>query len=525
MSKVYSQFHPNRTPQTERADARQTRNEAGGYTFEIDGWGLLDRFLILGTEGGTYYTDVVKMTRDNARNVMKLLREDGKRVIGRTVEISEAGRAVKNSPAIFTLALATVTGDKRVRKMAFDALPRVARTASHLMEFVSYMDAFRGWGRLARDGVARWYTEKDIDQLAYQMVKYRNRYGWAHADILRMAHPKPSSVEMDALFRWATRGEVSENVPTLVEGIVHANAAQTEKEIISIISDYNLTWEMVPSRWLKAPAVWEALMPGLPMTALIRNLGRLTAIGLLQPGSDWARVAVERITNREYLRRARVHPMSLFVAERTYARGQGMRGSLKWMPVPAIVDALDDAFYAAFDNLEQDPRPVLVAVDSSGSMHWGDVSGAPVQTVEAAVAMAMVMLHKYPNAFVIAYDTKVYNLPISKRQRLDDAIKLLPEIPGGTDNAQPVMYALNNRIHVDAFILFTDDQTWAGDRHPHQALADYRRRVNPHARFIDVNMTSNNRTVKEPDDKKSLTIVGFDTALADVIDAFLNLEA
>ena len=42
---------------------------------------------------------------------------------------------------------------------------------------------------------------KDADQLAYQLVKYRQRDGWTDADVLRLAHPCPVTGEHDALFR------------------------------------------------------------------------------------------------------------------------------------------------------------------------------------------------------------------------------------------------------------------------------------------------------------------------------------
>ena len=35
--------------------SNQVRNSGGGYSWEVDDWTRLDRFLILGAEGGTYY--------------------------------------------------------------------------------------------------------------------------------------------------------------------------------------------------------------------------------------------------------------------------------------------------------------------------------------------------------------------------------------------------------------------------------------------------------------------------------------
>lgn len=57
-SKIVQTLFPNQkrqTPQTEPLPG-QVLNHAGGYYYPIDDWGLLNRFLVLGTESGTYYT-------------------------------------------------------------------------------------------------------------------------------------------------------------------------------------------------------------------------------------------------------------------------------------------------------------------------------------------------------------------------------------------------------------------------------------------------------------------------------------
>jgi len=41
----------------------QVPNSAGGYAFPVDDWTRLDRFLILGSEGGSYYAGERELTR------------------------------------------------------------------------------------------------------------------------------------------------------------------------------------------------------------------------------------------------------------------------------------------------------------------------------------------------------------------------------------------------------------------------------------------------------------------------------
>jgi 60 kDa SS-A/Ro ribonucleoprotein len=160
----------------------------------------LDRFLVLGSEDGTYYITPQKLTVDNANAVIRCLDEDGVRVVNRVVEISENGRAPKNDPALFVLAMAAGLGDNATRKAALAALPQVARIGTHLFHFMAFVEGFRGWGRALRRGVGEWYTGMDAERLAYQAVKYQQRDGWSHRDALRLAHPKAPTAVHDQLF-------------------------------------------------------------------------------------------------------------------------------------------------------------------------------------------------------------------------------------------------------------------------------------------------------------------------------------
>ena len=82
------------TPQTEPIPgSAQVPNSAGGFAWAVDRWTRLDRFLVLGSDGGTFYAGERELTVDNAGAVSECIAEDGARVVRRTVEMSEAGRA------------------------------------------------------------------------------------------------------------------------------------------------------------------------------------------------------------------------------------------------------------------------------------------------------------------------------------------------------------------------------------------------------------------------------------------------
>lgn len=127
------------TPQTEPVPGKvMTKNSAGGFVFEVDDWTRLDRFLVLGNEGGTYYATERKLTQENAACVQRCAILDPKRTVDRISEISLAGRAPKNDAAIFALALCASLGSKEAKDLAFGALWKVCRIPTHLFQFVEY---------------------------------------------------------------------------------------------------------------------------------------------------------------------------------------------------------------------------------------------------------------------------------------------------------------------------------------------------------------------------------------------------
>lgn len=86
----------------------------------------------------------------------------------------------------------------------------------------------------------------------------------------------------------------------------------------------------------------------MPMTALIRNLNKMTAIGLLNENNEQVRLVCEKLCNADLLEKARIHPFSVLLALKQYESGHGDKGSLTWKPNAKIKDALEDAFYISF---------------------------------------------------------------------------------------------------------------------------------------------------------------------------------
>jgi 60 kDa SS-A/Ro ribonucleoprotein len=527
----------------------QVANSAGGFVWAVDDWARLRRFLILGSEGGSYYAGEWKLTRENAEAVERCLAADGLRTVAEIVAVSEAGRAPKNDAAIFALAMAAGAGDEPVRRAALDALQRVCRTSTHLFRFATFVEGFRGWGRSLRRAVGGWYAARSPDELAYQAVKYRQRDGMTHRDVLRLAHPagRVSSgnptLELDdehrRLFEWIARGGSTDGLPRIVEGFELVQSAEKPARAAELVREYRLPREAVPSELLTSPEVWEALLEDMPMTALVRNLATMTRVGVLASGSEGTSKVLAQLGDGERIRNARVHPIAVLAALRTYAGGTGVRSTHTWTPVAPIVDALDAAFYTAFENVEPTGKRLLLALDVSGSMRGARVAGIPGLTArDASAALALVTAATESQYEVVGFFAGMRGwksggqrpgwgpdgltpLPITPRQRLDDAVKTVSSLPfGATDCALPMLYAQRRKRAIDTFVIFTDSETWAGGVHPAQALRDYRDASGIDARLVVVGMVSNGFSIADPNDPGMLDVVGFDTATPQLVSDF-----
>lgn len=519
-----------KTPQTQALPGREAemvKNSAGGMTFQLDIWGYLDRFLILGSDTPSYYASAKKLTKLASKNVLDCIKADGVRTVARIVELSLAGRAPKNDPAVFALALCAIHGNEQTIKAAYEALPKVCRIGTHLFQFVAALDELGKWNAAAKRGVAAWYTKRGEDKLALQLLKYQSRDGWAHRDVLRLAHVKPQSDVQSNLFRYVVKGsealETGATVPQLLVDFEALKGADAKKAIKLIESNEAITWEMIPTELQRDKNVMSALIPGMGMTALIRKLGQLTNVGVIKPLSADMKVVLEKLTDKEAIKAGRVHPITILNAFNQYKKGHGDKGSLSWTPVQQVLDALNDAFYESFEFIESTGQGHLIGVDCSGSMFSAGVSGASNLTAaEVAGVMALAVAKRESNYWIGGFNTKMGELKITPSMRLDKVLNVMQRFSwGGTDCALPMLHAIEHKMDgVNKFVVITDNETWAGRMQPVEALARYRKQYVKDAKLIVCGTSTTNFTIADPKDPGMLDIVGFDSATPQLIQTF-----
>lgn len=515
------------TPQTQKAVKGQKKNSAGGYTFAVGGMERAKRFLILGSES-SFYQSGAKMSQDNAKIIEHIAQtEKARELIDLIVDVSVAGRAPKQQPALFALALAiTSATDPAVKNYGYSKLAQVARTGTALFEFAGYLNQFQRFGMGARKAVAAWYTSKDVNKLAYQLVKYQQREGWSHKDLITLSHPSrsKSDAEFSALIDWSigkANNQSEAPLPKVIQGFELSKEVDI-KNLPALIREYGLTWEMIPPEALNNVKVWDALLDGnVPLGALLRQLPRLTNLGVISPLGGRTQEIVDRLTNQEELVRARIHPLKILVSLKTYAGGRSLRGDGSWKPVQRVVAALDEAFYLAFKAVEPANKRTLIALDVSGSMGFNNIAGLPIKPSEAVAALALVTAATEPETYIVGFGAEVRDLGISPRMRLDGVMYQTSRMTfGATDAAAAIVYATKQNLKVDTFIVMTDNETYAGRSHPFEALKTYRSKTGIDAKLIVVATTATKFSIADPSDAGMLDIAGFDTAVPGLISEF-----
>ena len=286
--------------------------------------------------------------------------------------------------------------------------------------------------------------------------------------------------------------------------------------------------EHLPTELLNTPQIWNTLLSGMGMTALVRNLGKLSQVGI---ASSRSQDIIKMLTDPKSVKDSKIHPLQVLVGMKTYSQGKGDLGSMTWTPNSYITTALSTTFRQAFGNITSTGKRYMIGLDVSGSMGMCMCAGAKnITPREGSVAMAMMTLHAEgaENVHVYGFSNVFYsfNGKIRPEMTIQDAIKATDVPFGATDCALPMTEALkmytNSGIVFDVFCVYTDNETYAPNIHPQVALEQYRKATGVDAKLIVIGMVANQLTIADPKDKNTLNLAGFDTATPELISMFVR---
>jgi hypothetical protein len=314
---------------------------------------------------------------------------------------------------------------------------------------------------------------------------------------------------------------------------LHALHEAGEKKDIplacALIRSGRLVREHVPTTLFGSKEIWLTLLETMPLEALLRNLGKLTQIGV---AADKHREIVARLVNQTEVLKARIHPIKVLVASKVYTNGCGDSGSLTWTPNAYIGVALTDLFRISYGAVTPTGKRIMLGIDVSGSMS-SPVLGSKVLTCrDASIAMALLYLETETNVSAVAFSNTLTDLlaPLSKNQlrrgmTLQQALAATNGMAfSSTDCVLPIQHAIKYNLQIDAFIVITDNETYAPNEHPQNALIRYRELTGIQAKLIVLGMTGNCFTIVDPTDRNTLNLAGFDTSTPEIASMFMRGE-
>lgn len=560
------------------------KNNAGGYGFKVDELQQALRFLILGCPDG-YYKPGAQVALENVTVIEELLATRPYELLDLVESVFVDARAPKQDATLATLSLATKFGTRShekdtedaraVRRRAWEVFGKL-RTLSQVYSFQQYRG--NAWGQLVKRSFQSWIQDHTSKDLLYQAFKYMSRNGWTFRDLLRCVHvdPRKSTPDMRLALKVIARGfeeglaeeameqfkkdATPEQLTGLTEALEYARAVSEIKalveedlekvpRIVELIRTHRFTWEFMPTWALKSRDVWTALLVDvdrtrvtMPMTALIRNLPTMTKNGVFDD-FELVDLVAERLQDSAALKAAHVHPVQLYLAWLTYQKGRSDKGSSTWTPVTRLTNALEKGFYAAFGTLEPTGLHGYHAIDGSGSM-MSQIAGLPCTAAQAVAVLAMCFTRsEKPGSQHFAIFSSGSGYGYGRSSGMHNITNLLTADAdlntctkavqytnwGGTDCSLPVRKALEEfhsskgvRGKYDYFAIYTDNETWAGEKHVNVCLEEYRKVTGIPAKLVVVATIASSATVADPKDPLSFEVVGFDTHAPGLVTRFLT---
>ena len=296
----------------------------------------------------------------------------------------------------------------------------------------------------------------------------------------------------------------------------------------ALIRSGRLVREHVPTTLFGSKEIWLTLLETMPLEALLRNLGKLTQIGV---AAEKHREIVARLVNQTEVLKARIHPIKVLVASKVYTNGCGDSGSLTWTPNAYIGVALTDLFRISYGAVTPTGKRIMLGIDVSGSMSSQVLGSKVLSCRDASIAMALLYMETEKNVSAVAFSETLTDLIAPSKFQLRRGMTLQQALAvtngmnfSATDCVLPIQHAIRCKLPIDVFIIITDSETYAPNEHPQNALVRYREVTGIQAKLIVLGMTGNCFTIVDPNDRNTLNLAGFDTSTPEIASMFMRGE-
>ncbi len=519
---------------TSRLPRANAVNEAGGRAYKLEPKHALAQVAATGTFGNAFYSTAETQLDE----VLKLIDEvDDNQYLAKLALYAREKAFMKDMPAALLVALSV--RDTELMHRAFDRVVdngRVLRTVFQMIRSGQFKNkASKGRVGLSSSlqrAFQRWLNTASVGKLLSASIGNDPSL----RDILRMARPTPKDNARRAMFGWLTDKSIDKwapateaDLPVEVQSLIaYRNSESEEAQALIAGGLDNVRWDLL-SDAAKGPTVWAALARKMGPQALRMNLNTLLRHDVLATSAMVDYVA-ERIADESEIRRSKQFPYQYFAA---YLNADDN--------VPQkIRTALHKAAEIACGNVPELPGPVVIGLDTSGSMssavtgQRGRGATSKMRCIDVAALFAAAILRRNPDSVVIPFDTSAYDAKIDPNDSiLSIAERLAKYGGGGTDCSLPLVAA--NQKHAKrkfaGIVLVSDNESWVGTgRHGStgvmtawEVFSSNQRKLNGGAaspKLVNIDLQPY-QTVQACERADIMNIGGFSDAVFNVISAFL----
>ncbi len=373
---------------------------------------------------------------------------------------------------------------------------QVIRTPNDLKDFVTLtMSRRKGsqGGRAIKRAVGTWLSERLNE---YWVIKYGSKtssdVSLSLKDLVRVYHPKNGNHQ---LMRYILQGVYDEKELPKIAAFEALKRATTDEEKIRAIQNGNLPHEVASSS-SPSPAVWEAILPQLPIFALLRNLNTLERHNVLNQNG---KLIMEKLTNPDAVHNSKILPSQFLRAYNAVSNAQAK---------DAIIGAMD----IAVDNLEELPGKTVVALDRSGSMD------AFMQTA-AIFAISLMKKTNYQGRLFL-FNHEVGEIPVLQRDSvLTQANMIVAD--GGTDTSKFLHMMIKDKVVADNLILISDEQQNIGTPFA-DLLSQYRKEVNLAVKVFIIDVSPYRNAITPPEWDNVWFVYGWSDQVLNFISAVIR---
>ena len=318
--------------------------------------------------------------------------------------------------------------------------------------------------------------------------------------------------------------------------------------LIPLIYKHKLTREQVPTWGLADTKVLTALLTNrqktrvtMPLTALLRNLGNLTAHHVFQD-EEILHLVMTHLVDPDMIKTTHIHPVNILMAWFIYKKGTGNHGRNTWSPHPQMAKTLEEMFYLSFKNVAPTGKRICFLIDCSGSMS-SDSLCEGVTNAEAAALLAMIFARSetlssertlcYLHSFYLftsnrnKSETSLFDVSgvIDDHASFETVLSAVQRSDWGkTDISLGILEALKYKRKYDAFVVITDNDVNSGIK-PSEAMKQYREGMKmPHAKLVVVATQGSAITIADPNDVNMMDICGFDSHGPQIMQDFIRQD-